>query len=88
MMKRYAWIGGILRSPVMATIAALVVAASFFLPAPSIAGPGDPATLLSAVSRKIHGAAGTFDLALSLIHSNPTTEPRARSRISRIRPRC
>ena len=32
--------------------------------------------LQSAVSRKVHGAAGTFDLALSLLATNPTTEPR------------
>ena len=33
-------------------------------------------TLQSAVSRKVHGAAGTFDLPLSLVSTNPTTEPR------------
>jgi hypothetical protein len=33
-------------------------------------------TLLSAVSRKVHGAAGTFDLALSLASNNPSVEPR------------
>ena len=32
--------------------------------------------LQSVVSRKVHGAAGTFDLALSLLATNPTTEPR------------
>jgi hypothetical protein len=31
---------------------------------------------LSAVSRKMHGAAGTFDLPLSAVATNPTTEPR------------
>lgn len=40
-----------------------------------------PATVLppvfqSAVSRKVHGAAGTFDLPLSAVPTNPTTEPR------------
>jgi subtilisin family serine protease len=30
----------------------------------------------SAVSRKVHGAAGTFDLPLSAVATNPTTEPR------------
>ena len=30
----------------------------------------------SAVSRKVHGSAGTFDLALSAVATNPTTEPR------------
>ncbi len=34
-------------------------------------------TLQTAVSRKVHGAAGTFDLPLSLIPTNPSTEPRA-----------
>jgi hypothetical protein len=31
---------------------------------------------LGAASRKVHGAAGTFDLPLSLVATNPTTEPR------------
>jgi len=30
----------------------------------------------SAVSRKVHGAAGTFNLPLSLVTTSPTTEPR------------
>ena len=34
-------------------------------------------TLQIAVSRKAHGAAGSFDLPLSLIPTNPSTEPRA-----------
>ena len=34
-------------------------------------------TLLSAVSRKVHGAAGTFDLPLSLAPGNPSVEPRS-----------
>jgi hypothetical protein len=33
-------------------------------------------TLASAVSRKVHGGAGTFDLPLSAVTTNPTTEPR------------
>ena len=41
----------------------------------SIASP----TLASAVSRKVHGAAGTFDLPLSMMSTNPTTEPRQSS---------
>ena len=32
--------------------------------------------LVSAVARKVHGAAGTFDLPLSQVPTNPTTEPR------------
>jgi DNA-binding beta-propeller fold protein YncE len=36
-----------------------------------------PAPVLqSAASRRLHGAAGTFDLALSLVSTNPTTDPR------------
>jgi hypothetical protein len=40
-----------------------------------------PPSLVSAVSRKVHGSAGTFDLPLSLVvppavNHNPTTEPR------------
>jgi hypothetical protein len=42
----------------------------------SFAVPGSPAVLQSAVSRKVHGAAGTFDIALSASSLNPTTEPR------------
>jgi hypothetical protein len=38
-----------------------------------------PPAMLTAVSRKVHGAAGTFDLPLSLIATNPTTEPRQSS---------
>ena len=32
--------------------------------------------LTGTVSRKVHGVAGTFDLALGSVASNPTTEPR------------
>ena len=39
-------------------------------------GPGLPPVLVSAMSRKAHGGAGTFDLPLSLVSTNPTTEPR------------
>jgi len=41
--------------------------------------PANAATapvLVSAVSRKVHGSVGTFDLPLSLVLSSPTTEPR------------
>jgi len=37
--------------------------------------PGAP-TLASAVSRKVHGSAGTFDLPLSAVTTSPSTEPR------------
>jgi len=35
-----------------------------------------PPNFVSAVSRKVHGAAGTFDLPLSSALADPTTEPR------------
>ena len=35
-----------------------------------------PPVFQAAVSRKVHGAAGTFDLPLSAVATNPTTEPR------------
>ncbi len=43
---------------------------------PALPPPGD-VTLLSAASRKTHGAAGTFDLPLNLTATSPTTEPRS-----------
>jgi Calx-beta domain/Putative Ig domain len=39
-------------------------------------GTGGGVLPVSAVSRKVHGAAGTFDIPLSLVSTNPTTEPR------------
>jgi hypothetical protein len=43
----------------------------------SMSGASSPPTLASAVSRKVHGAAGTFNLPLVLTPvTNPTTEPR------------
>lgn len=38
--------------------------------------PGAPAVLQGAVSRKVHGAAGTFNLPLAATPLNPSTEPR------------
>jgi hypothetical protein len=40
------------------------------------AAAGTPPVLVSAASRRVHGGAGPFDLALSLVPTNPTTEPR------------
>jgi lysozyme len=37
---------------------------------------GSPLSFIGAVSRRVHGAAGTFDLPLSAVTTNPTTEPR------------
>ena len=45
---------------------------------PCILATGPPA-LQSAASRKTHGAAGTFNLPLSIVATNPTTEPRQSS---------
>ena len=39
-------------------------------------GLSAPPQLTGAASRKVHGGAGTFNLPLSLIATNPTTEPR------------
>ena len=52
-----------------------VAAATIALPADAQTAP----TVASAVSRKVHGAAGTFDLPLSLDPANPSVEPRAGS---------
>ncbi|MEO8133207.1 MAG: Ig-like domain-containing protein [Betaproteobacteria bacterium] len=43
---------------------------------------GAPPAFLGAVSRKTHGAAGSFGLPLSLVVANPTTEPRQSSTAS------
>jgi hypothetical protein len=37
---------------------------------------GNTPVLQTAVSRKVHGSAGVFDLPLSFVSTNPTTEPR------------
>jgi hypothetical protein len=37
---------------------------------------GEPPRLTGAASRRVHGAAGTFDLPLASTDTNPTTEPR------------
>jgi hypothetical protein len=51
------------------------VTVSYMATATASSPPVAPA-LQSAVSRKIHGTAGTFDLGLSAVDTNPTTEPR------------
>jgi hypothetical protein len=56
---------------------ARVVGATADMGAYEFVPPGLTPTLQSAVSRKVHGGAGTFDLPLSLVSvTNPTTEPR------------
>jgi predicted extracellular nuclease len=42
-----------------------------------VSGAIPPALLQGAVSRKTHGGAGTFDLALNALATNPTTDPRS-----------
>jgi hypothetical protein len=42
----------------------------------TFAVPGAPAVLQGVVSRKLHGAAGTFDVPLATAPTNPSTEPR------------
>lgn len=42
----------------------------------AIAAAQPAPVLVNVLSRKVHGAAGTFDLALALTQDNPTTEPR------------
>jgi hypothetical protein len=50
--------------------------------APASSGPlmetivGTGLTMTGVSSRKVHGSAGTFDLPLSTVATNPTTEPR------------
>ena len=67
------------------TFAAPFVPASFQFASPAFAATLQanavavsvaPPVLQGAVSRKVHGAAGTFDLALSQNASTPTVEPR------------
>jgi hypothetical protein len=54
---------------------ARVVGAAADMGAYEFVSGGTPA-FQSAVSRKVHGAAGTFDLPLTLVSTAPTTEPR------------
>jgi hypothetical protein len=43
----------------------------------TLSAPGTPPILVGAASRKAHGGAGVFDLALGAAPTSPTTEPRA-----------
>jgi RHS repeat-associated protein len=66
------------------TVAALFIALSVHLASPAFAATllanavvsVPPPTVQGAVSRKVHGGAGTFDLALSPNAATPTVEPR------------
>jgi uncharacterized repeat protein (TIGR01451 family) len=60
-------------APLGEVSATTAVVASVVPPLP----PPGQVTLVSAASRKVHGAAGTFDLSLGLTSSSPTTEPRS-----------
>ena len=55
-------------------IAALLCAILLAYSVPS--GAQATPTLVGTLSRKVHGLAGAFDLALASVASNPTTEPR------------
>jgi hypothetical protein len=57
--------GGALYTPIVAT-------QQFNVAVPTGGGP----TPICAYSRKVHGAAGTFDLPLSMVPTSPTIEPR------------
>src|SRR5262249_38343066 len=46
------------------------------LTATQVPAAAQPPAVTSVVSRKTHGAAGTFDLTLAQTPANPTTEPR------------
>jgi len=60
-------------------VARLIVNNGFSSSAPdtvTVTAGGTTPVFQSAVSRKLHGGAGVFDLPLSLTAANPTTEPR------------
>jgi Bacterial Ig-like domain (group 3)/Cadherin-like beta sandwich domain/Domain of unknown function (DUF5122) beta-propeller len=65
-------------NPINAVVTAQdgVTTKTYALAVTRAAPPPLVATLQSAVSRRVHGAAGTFDLPLSMTATNPTTEPR------------
>src|SRR6185369_3640097 len=58
------------RAPWMALLLAVLAGQT------AIAAAQPAPVLVNVLSRKVHGAAGTFDLALALTQDNPTTEPR------------
>ena len=70
----------LIRTFAVVSMTSFSVAIGVLLPVTSAqAGAGDAPSLVSAASRKQHGAAGTFDLPLSLSLTNPSVEPRAGS---------
>jgi len=76
-MTRIARMADVARAAMSAAIAVLAVMIGALVPMASVfAAAGDAPVLSSAASRKVHGAVGTFDLALSLAPANPTSEPR------------
>ncbi len=75
---RFARVTSTFRASFIAAIFLWVAAITAFIPI-AMGAPGvvDSPRQIGALSRKIHGAAGTFDLTLSIIPTNPTTEPRS-----------
>ncbi len=58
--------------PTTVLLCVLLVTLAHMLPAEAATSP----VLLGVASRRVHGHAGTFDLPLGSVASNPTTEPR------------
>ena len=70
----------LIRSFVLGSMTLLAVATGVLFPVASAqAGARDAPSLVSAASRKLHGAAGTFEVPLSLSLTNPSIEPRTGS---------
>ncbi len=62
-MNAFTRIGSVVRATRLRRLVVLTAATGVFAPiASAFAAPGDAPILVSAVSRKVHGASGTFDL--------------------------